>query len=132
VVQDVSYSDITMTNVHPAISIACYYQDSSQARYPKDDPAQPMNETTPIIRNVRISNVTAFSTKDAGLIVGLPESMVTNVVLENVRITAETGLTIANAKGIKLHNVDIMVKEGSSFTTDNAQVESLAPANEKY
>ena len=35
-VQDVSYSDITMTNVHPAISIVCYYQDSSQAKYPEE------------------------------------------------------------------------------------------------
>jgi len=131
IVQDVSYSDIRMTNVHPAISIACYYQDSSQAKYPKDDPAQPMTETTPIIRNIRISNVTAASTKDAGLIVGLPESVVSNVVLENVRITAETGLTMANAKGIQLKNVQVSVKEGPPFITANAQVEGEPPAGEK-
>jgi polygalacturonase len=130
-VQDVSYSDITMTNVHPAISIACYYQDSSQAKYPKDDPAQPMADTTPVIRNIHISNVTATSTKDAGLIVGLPESVVSNVVLENVRIDAETGLTIANAKGVKLKNVEVSVKKGPPFITDKAQVEGLAPAKEK-
>jgi hypothetical protein len=132
VIQDVSYSDITMTNVHPAISIACYYQDSSQARYPKDDPAQPMTDTTPVVRNIHISNVTATSTRDAGLIVGLPESVVTNIVLENVRITAETGLTIANAKGIKLHNVEISAKQGAPFTTENAQVEGLASTTEKH
>jgi polygalacturonase len=131
VVQDVSYSDITMTNVHPAISIACYYQDSSQAKYPKGDPAQPVTDTTPLIRNIRISNVTATSTRDAGLIVGLPESVVSNVVLENVHITAETGLTMANANGIKFKNVEISVKKGPPFTTDNAQVEGLAPAAEK-
>jgi len=131
VVQDVSYADITMTNVHPAISIACYYQDSSQARYPKGDTAQPITDTTPMFRNIRIANMAAVSTKDAGLIVGLPESMVTNVVLENVRITAETGLTIANAAGIQLKNVDISVKKGSPYTTDNAQVEGLAPEQEK-
>jgi len=127
-VQDVSYSDITMTNVHPAISMVCYYQDSSQAKYPKDDPAQAVTNTTPIFRNIRISNVTATSTADAGLIVGLPESMITNVVLKNVHITAETGLTMANARGIQLKNVAVSVKDGPRFTTDNAQVEGLPPA----
>jgi polygalacturonase len=130
-VQDVSYSDITMKNVHTAISIACYYQDSSKDKFPKDDPAQPVTETTPIFRNIHISNVTATSTKDGGLIVGLPESVVSNVVLENVRITAETGLNIANAKGIQLKNVVVSVKEGPPFTTGNAQVEGLARANGK-
>ena len=132
VIQNVSYSDITMTNVHPAISMACYYQDSSQAKYPKDDPAQPMTGTTPIIRNVRITNLTASSTQNAGLIVGLPESLVSNVVLENVRITAETGMTIANAKGVSLKNVEVTVKEGPPFMTDNAQVDGLRPASEKH
>ena len=130
VVQDVSYSDITMTNVHPAISIACYYQDSSQARYPKNDPAKPVTDTTPKVRNVHIANVTATSTRDAGLIVGLPESLVTNVVLENVHITAETGLTVANARGVTFKNVEISVKQGPPFTTDNAQAEGLPPAKE--
>ena len=94
-------------------------------------PAQPMTDTTPIVRNIHITNVTATSTKDAGLIVGLPESVITNVVLENVRITAETGLTMANAKGIQLKNVQISAKEGPSFITDNAQAEGLPPATEQ-
>ena len=130
-VEDISYSDITMKNVHPAISIVCYYQYSTNDKYPKNDPAQLVTETTPIFRNIHISNVTATSTQDAGFIVGLPESLVSNVVLENVHITAGTGLTIANAKGIQLKNVEVSVKEGPPFTTENAQVEGLASANEK-
>jgi polygalacturonase len=130
-VEDISYSDITMKNVHPAISIVCYYQYSTNDKYLKNDPAQPVTETTPIFRNIHISNVTATCTQDAGLIVGLPESVVSNVVLENVHITAGTGLTIANAKGIQLKNVEVSVKEGPPFTTENAQVEGLARANEK-
>jgi polygalacturonase len=131
VVQDVSYSDITMTNVFPALSFASYYQDSSQAKYPKDDPAQPMTETTPIIRNIRLTNVTATSTKNAGLIVGLPESEVSDVVLENVHITAETGLTMANAKGMKFKNVQVSVKSGPPYLTDKVQAEGLPAANGK-
>jgi polygalacturonase len=131
VVDGLICTDNVMTNVFPALSIACYYQDSSQAKYPQDDPAQPMTDTTPVIRNVRIKNLTAISTKNAGIIVGLPESLVSDVVLENVHITAETGLTIANAKGIKLKNVQVSVKNGPPFIINKAQVEGLPAMSEK-
>jgi polygalacturonase len=131
VVEDISYSDITMKNVHPAISIVGYYQYSTNDKYPKNDPARPVTETTPIFRNIHISNVTATCTQDAGSIVGLPESKVTNVVLENVRITAETGMTIINANGVRFKNVEVSVKTGPPFTTENAQVEGMERANEK-
>jgi len=124
-VEDISYSDITMKNVHPAISIVCYYQYSTNDKYPENDPAQPISETTPRFRNVCISNVTATCTQDAGLIVGLPESLVSNVVLDNVRITAETGLTIRDAKGIQFKNSTISVKAGPLFSAENAEVEGL-------
>ena len=124
-VEDISYSDITMKNVHPAISIVCYYQYSTNDKYPKEDPAQPMTETTPIFRNIKISNVTATVTRDAGLIVGLPESVVSNVVLDNVHITTETGMVIRNAKGIQFKNSTISVKAGPRFSAENAEVEGL-------
>ena len=129
VVENVSYSDITMKNVHPAISMVCYYQDSTNAKFPKDDTAQPMSDTTPVFRNIRIANVTATSTREAGLLVGLPESLISNVVLENVHITAAEGLTIANAKGIKLKNVTIEAAKGEPVILANAQeVEGLPKA----
>ncbi len=124
-VEDIVYSDLTMTNVFPAISIAAYYQDSSQSKFPVDDPAQPVTATTPMFRNIRISNLTAASTKNAGLLVGLPESLVSEVVLENVRITAETGFTIGNAKGIQLKNVKVEVRQGEPFILHNAEVAGL-------
>jgi polygalacturonase len=125
VVQDLTYSNLTMSNVYPAISIAGYYQQSSQMLFLKDDKGEPVTETTPIFRNIKISNLTAASTKNAGLIAGLPESVITNVVLENVHISAETGLTIANAKGIQLKDVNVEVKQGEPFLLHNAQVDGL-------
>jgi polygalacturonase len=121
-VEDISYSDITMKNVHPAISIVAYYQYSTNDKYPKNDPAQPISETTPRIRNVCISNVTATCTQDAGFIVGLPESVVSNVVLENIHLTAETGFKIRNAKGIQFKNSTISVKAGPRFSAENAEI----------
>ena len=128
IVENITYTDITMSNVHPAISIMAYYQNGTHSKYPRNDPAQPVNETTPIFRNIRITNLTATSTTDAGLIVGLPESLVENVVLENVNITAKEGLIFANAKGIQLKNVQITVAQGKPVIQDNAQIEGLPDA----
>ena len=125
VVENIRYSNITMKNVHPAISIVGYYQYSTNDKFPQDDLARPMTETTPVFRNITISNLTATSTREAGFIVGLPESSVADVVLENAHITAETGLTIRNAQGIRFKNSRISVKAGPLFSAENADVEGL-------
>jgi hypothetical protein len=60
---------------------------------------------------------------------GLPESRISNVVLENVRISAgTTGLTIKNAKGIELKNVRVTAAKGPAFIVQNAKVEGLDSA----
>ena len=86
-VENISYSDITMKNVDPAITFTCYYP-----RIPTNDAPQAVRSGTPIFRNIHISNLTAICPRGAGIIVGLPESLVSDVVLENVHITAATGL----------------------------------------
>lgn len=134
VVENITYTDITMKNVDPAITLSCQYSGTSagdkvQGTVDDPDTAQPVNETTPIYRNIRISNLKATTTKSAGLIVGLAESQISNVVLENVEITAATkGLLIKQAKGIQLKNVKVINKEGPPFIVENAQVEGLEKA----
>jgi hypothetical protein len=60
------------------------------------------------------------------VIVGLPESLARNVVLENVEIAAATtGLTIRNARGVRLENARVTAKEGPPFIVQDAQVEGL-------
>ena len=125
VVENISYIDIKMKNVHPAISIVGYYQLSTRDRYPQNDKAQPMADTTPVFRDIRIANVTATSTTEAGLIVGLPESPAENIVLENVHITAPEGLTFAHAKGVQLKNTQVTVTKGKPIILEDAQVEGL-------
>jgi polygalacturonase len=128
IVENITYTDITMKNVHPAISIMAYYQNGTHSKYPKDDAAQPVTATTPIFRNIRIINVTATSTTDAGLIVGLPESLIQNLRLENLNLKAKHGLIIANAKGVLLNRFQISVAEGEPIIKDNAQVEMTSNA----
>jgi polygalacturonase len=131
VVEDISYSDITMKNVNPAIVLSCNYGgtsagDAVQGTTPKLDAPRPFTETTPVYRNIRISNLTATCERSAGIIEGLPESKISNVVLENVKITAATtGLKITEAKSVQLKNVQVTNKEGPPFIVENAEVEGL-------
>ena len=53
-------------------------------------------------------------------------------MLENVRISAPVGLTIRNAKGIKLKNVKVETPQGKEpFILENAQVEGLEQTNKQ-
>jgi hypothetical protein len=97
--------------------INAYYQNP-----PAQEDAEPMAALTPIFRNIRISNLTATCPKDAGMIVGLPESYVSDVVLENVSIQSKTGLTLRDVRGIILKNVNIQPVSGAKLITENAQV----------
>jgi len=116
--------DIKMKNVRGALTITSYYP-----RIPPTDEAQSVTETTPKYKNITIRNLTATSSKSAGVIVGLPESYIENVLLENVTITAEQGgLEIRNAKGVVFKNVKVTAKKGEAFLVKDAEVTGLPSA----
>ena len=129
IVEDISYSNITMKNVNPAITLTCYYMNNSAG-----DAAQSAAEVAtntgaknlPVFRNIRISNMTATCPAAAGVINGLPECCISNVVLENVHVTAATGLAFRNAKGVLFKNTSVWVNTGQPFTVENARVEVSA------
>jgi polygalacturonase len=121
-VENVTYSDIKMTDVKIPINITSYYP-----KIPTEDTAQPLTPETPIYRDIHIANLTATSPQSAGFIVGLPECVVSNLTLENIRISAPAGLTFRNAKSIRLKNVEVKVEKGESFLLENASIEGLAP-----
>ncbi len=132
-VENVSYSDITMTNVDPAITFTCCYlnnsaKDAVQSTPPKDAGTPSAGEKIPVYRDLRVSNLKATCQKSAGVILGLPESCISNVVFENVQISAHTGLAIRNAKGVQFNNSRVLAADGAAFSAENSQVEGLAPA----
>lgn len=123
-VENLVCEDITMKDVRGAITITSYYP-----KIPATDTAQPVTETTPKYKNITIKNLTAASSKAAGVIVGLPESQIENVLLENVTITAEeAGLEIRHAKGVQLKNVKVAPKRGEPLIVKDAEVAGLGPA----
>ena len=127
-VENITYEDCVLKNCHPAISIMSYYQDTTHGKFPRDDQPQPVTAATPKFRNITIRNITGSSTVTVGYIVGLPESPVENVLLENLTLSGKEGLTIAHAKGVTLKNVKIMAQTGEPFTIFNAEVAGLPAA----
>lgn len=100
------FRDITMKNVKTAILISEYYP-----KIPQHDTAQPVTRLTPHFHDIEIDNLTATGSKTAGVIIGLPESPVRNVVLNHVHIAAKTGMTISDAT-VKTNNLVITPESG--------------------
>lgn len=127
-VENINYSDITMSNVAPAITFTCYYMNNSAGDPSHGPAAQPEPGTIqnlPTFRNIRVSNLKATSLKTAGMIWGMPENCISNVVFENVQISAPKGLTVRNADGIQFRNSKITAADGVPLIQDNARIESV-------
>jgi polygalacturonase len=100
------FSNLTMEHVGTPILITEYYP-----RIPKHDAAQPITRLTPRFHDIHIRNLTATGAKEAGIVIGLPESPITTIFLDNVQISAQKGMTISDAT-ITAHNLTVTAAEG--------------------
>ncbi len=117
-VENVTYKDLTMRNVGQAIVITSYYYGLPKPGM--HDEAQAVDAATPIWRNIVIRNIVATGgTKDAGLIMGLPEMPARDIVLDNVSIAARDGLRIGYADGVSLKNVSVSPDAGPAFLVED-------------
>ena len=88
-------------------------------------PAAPVTDRTPIYRDIVFSNITASAQPDrrAGLIWGLPEMPVTNVLLQGVNITADRPFGVYNAQGVRFVDCKISTPAGvNKLSFTNAQL----------
>jgi len=112
-VHDITFKDIDMVDVKTAILISEYYPKV----YPEGDVAPaPIGRLTPFFHGFSIENVRATGSTSAGVIVGLPESPVKDVLLKNVSIQAQTGMKVAYAQGITFDDVKITATTGQNIT----------------
>lgn len=119
-VEDVVYENLTMKNVGQAIVITSYYPDRDIPKPGQHVEPQPVGPNTPKWTKITVRNVTAAGcTKSAGLIMGLPESPATDIVLENVRIEAPVGLRIGYAKNVTLKDVTVKADKGEPFLVED-------------
>ena len=111
-VYNLVFRNIKMKDVKNALIISEYYP---RVMPPDGVSAAPVGRLTPHFSNIVLQNVTAVDSKNAGAIVGLPESPVKDVVLDNVSISAQKGMAIgyANVSG---QNVEVKAAEGPAMT----------------
>jgi polygalacturonase len=133
-VENIIYSDIRMTNVIPAVTLTCYYMFSSagdpvQRVTPETDQKQPITPLTPSYRHIVLKNVSATCQAAAGLILGLPESPIEDVVFDNVQISSVTGLKMRNASKVKFRRSAITPQRGPPVTAENSQFKGLKITN---
>jgi hypothetical protein len=110
-----TYTNITMTNVSTAIGIVSYYPKT-----PSDfsDPAQTVSSTTPNWKDILLKNITITGAAEAGNLWGLPELSITNVVFDNVKISATKGMTANYVNGAVFKNgSQITVTSGNAFVS---------------
>ncbi len=133
-VRNLSYYNLHMANVEFPILIYASYMATNRnyralqkltpataATYP----SAPIGARTPFYRDITFSNITATVAPGnrAGLIWGLPEAAVTNVVLDHVTITADKPFGIFDAQNVRLVDTKIVTPEGvNKLSSTNAQI----------
>ena len=123
-VQNLTYSNITMTNVQNPIFITSYYP--TLPTDPSADTAMAVTATTPIWKNITIKNVTVTGSTNGGVLWGLPEEKIATVVFDNVKIQATTGMEIFHATGVSFTNgSSVTPKSGAAVTTYDAAVSGI-------
>ena len=143
VIQNLSYFNLSMTNIadFPILIYSYYNTDGSPNGITTAAAAAtnsaPVTSTTPIWRNVLISNITATvaSGGEAGMIWGRTELPVTNVTLSRVSITAPLNFNLYNGYGIQFVDSHITLPGSlKTFSLYNAQVtvSNSAPATNVF
>ncbi len=123
-VENIFIEDIRMSNIATeAIRFNMFY--GGRAPIPEEGEQQdssvkreivPVNEGTPQFRKIYCKNITCRGAAGAVLLQGLPEMPIREIELENVLISADTGLVCADAEQIKLTNVEILPEKSPVFS----------------
>jgi polygalacturonase len=132
--QNLSYLNLRMTNVGIPILVYAAYTNSDRnyralekltpalaGAYPVAD----IGYRTPIYRDLVFSNITATVSLGgrAGLIWGLPEMAVTNVLLQQVNITADRSFGVYDASNVRVMDSHIVTPDGvPPWAVTNADV----------
>ena len=116
VVERIYISNVKMTDIATeAIGFNMYYggQAPTEAESTSAEPkAAPVSEQTPQFRDIYIKNVVCRGAQTAVLLQGLPEMPIRGIHLRNVSISAQTGMTWADAENISCENVEILNQKG--------------------
>jgi polygalacturonase len=116
IVKNVRVSNIVMHDIREeGITLNLYYTTA---------PSEVVSDRTPRFRDIHISGVTG-NARQAGLLLGLPESRLENVSIDDVNLAAKTGFVIRDARDIRLRSVRIDTEAGPAVTAERVENLSL-------
>jgi polygalacturonase len=130
VVEKIFFSDILMINIPiQAIAFNMYYAGMSPSELLAvsrnidngTETVPAVTEETPCFRNISIKNLTCKGASQAVLLQGLPELNLENIVLENIDIEADNGVTVIDAKGLTIKGMRLISKKMPAFFFLNSQ-----------
>ena len=116
IVENIYIDGISMMDIlHQAITFSMYYGGKSAAEIAEEGitvgatDVQPVDEGTPIFRNINIKNVVCNGAGQAMEFNGLPEMPVDRINLKDITIRARQDATFQHCTNIKQDNVNITV-----------------------
>jgi len=134
ILQNLTYRNLKMTNVGiPILIYASYMAKGHEYRdlqkitpeIAESYPSAPVTNLTPTYNNISFVNITATAArgKRAGLIWGLPEAAITNVLFKNVNIIADNPFGVFFANDVQLEDCKIQTSWGKNkLALTNAKV----------
>jgi polygalacturonase len=114
-----AFSNIQLTDVPNAITLNMYYMDKAGSANRVE---KPVTEHTPYLRNVRIEHVKISGAKVTCEIIGLPESPIKDVTLDDVQLAGDKGINVQDAQGVVFTNVTVTPTTGEPLISNHADV----------
>ncbi|AZT89493.1 glycoside hydrolase family 28 protein [Caldicellulosiruptor changbaiensis] len=143
IVEDIRVSNIVMKNVMCPFAFYMYYHCGKGGKEKRvwDKSPYPVDESTPIVRRIYISDVIVRQARAAaGFLYGLTEMPIEDVMFSNVTVEmaqnpepelpammsylepmAKKGFVINTVKNIRFMNVTVLEQEGVAFELNNCE-----------
>lgn len=129
VVENIYISDIYMFNIATeSFLFDLYYGGKSASESladgdvtPVEEILPPVDETTPVFRNILVENIVSRNARRALLFNGLPEMNIENIQLKNAFITSEIGAELSESNNILFENVTVIPGKGPAFKLNNVK-----------
>ena len=116
IVENIFIDGVSMSEIkNDALIFNMYYGGKSVAESladgdkPNNTDMKPVDETTPVFRNINIKNVVCNGAGRAMLFNGLPEMPIDGIHLQDITIQAKKGAEFNNSRNITRENVNITV-----------------------
>lgn len=88
--------------------------------YSGPTPAEPFSERTPVFRDITIRNLVSEGSPQAVLVDGLEESLIRDIVFDNVNVRAATGVAVNYGANITFKNCTITAARGARYAATHS------------